>query len=122
MEYKEIRKFRDGTSMVKINGKMSIVDDNLNLLLQHKNIPALAADKLQKQFPHMNIKYIDEETPSISISSTEGTTQAFCQWNESDELEAIYEAALAIIGIIELSTCRESTEYFMKHYIKTKKN
>mgnify|MGYP000439101387 CR=1 FL=1 len=119
MGYKEIRRFRDGSVMVEIDGVTSIVGGKTNEHLKKKNWPAVVAVKLQKQFPHMIVEYVDEELPGISITDANGKVSAFCNWNKTDAAEAIYDAALGIVGMTEQSAIKEDPEYFMTHYIKT---
>ena len=69
MGYKEIKRFRDGSVMIEIDGVISIVDAEMNEQVKQRNWPAVVAVKLQKQFPHMKIKYVNEELPGISVTS-----------------------------------------------------
>jgi len=120
MGYKEIKRFRDGSVMVEIDGVTSIVGNATNEHLKKKNWPALVAVKLQKQFPHMLIEYVDEDMPGISIESADGVVSAFCNWKNTDSPETIYSAALGIVGMTEENAMIKNKEYFKTNYIITK--
>jgi hypothetical protein len=117
MGYKEIRKFRDGTVMVELDGVTSIIGTTLNEHLKKKNWPALVADKLQKQFPHMKIEYVDEEMPGISIESANPAFKAFCNWDKEDSPEAMYDASLGIVASLEDGAIKKDKNYFSNNYI-----
>ena len=119
MGYREVKKFRDGTVMVEIDGIMSIVGNETNELLKKRNWPAVVVVKLQKQFPHMLIEYVDEELPGISIMGAGGHTSVFCNWNKTDSPEEIYGSALGVVCAVEEIEMIENTEYFKTYYIMT---
>jgi len=119
MGYREVKRFRDGSVMVEIDGVMSIVGNETNEHLKKNNWPAVVAAKLQKQFPHMKIEYVDDKLPGISISSAGGHASAFCNWKKTDSPETIYETALGIVGMTEEGAMIENKEYFKTHYIIT---
>ena len=120
MEYKEIKRFRDGTYMVEDpSGKKLIVDAEMNNLLKEKNWSKVATRKLQSHFPHMLIEYVDEDMPGISIRCANGDNSAFGNWGEDTPPDVIYVACLDIVGQLESDACLQDKEYFMNHYIKT---
>lgn len=119
MEYREVRGFRDGTVMVEVNGKLSIVGHDINEHLKKKNWPVLVAGHLQEQFPHMKIEFVDDDIPGISILSADGHSNAFCNWQKKEAPEVIYAAALNMVGMAEQGAIQNDPEYFITHYIKT---
>lgn len=120
MGYKELRKFRDGTVMVDIDGVLSIVGAEENAMYKENNWPALVAAKLQKQFPHMHIEYVDEDVPGISVTCAKRITKAFCSWDKTVSPGQIYGIVLPVISNAEMSAIESDSEYFVTHYIKTK--
>jgi len=120
MGYREIRRFRDGTVMVEINGEMTIVGAEEGNMYKEQNWPAVVAKRLQKQFSHMIIQYVDEEMPGISIASFGVTIQSFCNWNKETSPEEIYASALDVVSTTEGSAIKNDPNYFLTHYIKIK--
>jgi len=105
MDYEEVKRFRDGTVMIKTDGKLSIVDADLDIILKKKNWPAVVAKKLQKQFPHMTIEYVEDDIPGIAVEDANGTSRTFCNCDGMNSPEEIYASCQNVICTTEQAAC-----------------
>lgn len=110
--YSTIRSFRDGTCLVQVEGRFSIVSMELSSALEEKHMPALSAiKKVARNLSHLKMSYdgdfvwVDGRFADVPEGSDEETV-----------LSILYEL------IADVEMCRiEDRDYFIKNYITCKK-
>jgi hypothetical protein len=110
--YSTIRSFRDGTRLVQVDGRFSIVSMELSTALEEKHMPAVnAIEKVARDMPHLKLSYdgdfvwVDGRFADVPEGSNEDTV-----------LSILYE----LIADVEMPRIGDR-EYFIKNYITCKR-